>query len=110
MSQRSPRAATVRRPRLSRGATKLGSTHGTNHEPAHAETDLFVSRFRLRARIRGAWLQTLWSREGAAASGTVVTPPEMALLLADEDSPAAEQAWSASEGVVQQMMGFKGRR
>jgi len=99
MSHRTAKAVQVSRPRNARRTAERRRVAAAV-EPIHDEIELVVSRFRLRARLRGAWLQALWHREGPATNGTGVSPSELALLLADQDSPAAEQAWSLEQEVV----------
>ncbi len=63
---------------------------------AVSEVDLILARFRLRARLRAAWLQHLWSTRGAGANGSVA-PADAAFLLSDLDEPAAEIVWQKED-------------
>jgi AAA+ superfamily predicted ATPase len=68
--------------------------------PVPTEVDLVLARFRLRARIRAAWLQTIWVRQRSSNGEAGTADSELALLLADADSPEAERDWAASHEVV----------
>ena len=103
MSQRTSKVSPVSRPRRAREREKPRAEPPPS-VTVQEEADLIVSRFRLRARIRGAWLQTLWSRDHPSANGSVVSPAELALLLADTDSPRAEQEWAAGQEVVRRWL------
>lgn len=59
-----------------------------------------LTRFRLRARIRAAWLQTLLSQWEQPPNGAPVSHGEIALLLADADAPEAEQSWTGAHEIV----------
>ena len=64
-----------------------------------------LARFRLRARIRAAWLQTLWSQQSSPNGESRIDNHELALLLADSDSPEAEREWTISHEVVRRWLG-----
>ena len=72
----------------------------TYEQPEANESELVLARFRLLARRRGAWLQHLWMSDGVLDGRTTVTHAELAGILADEDSPAAELEWSSSQETV----------
>jgi AAA+ superfamily predicted ATPase len=52
-----------------------------------------LTRVRLRAALRAAWLRSLWPDEPGRAPGWAVTHAEVDTHLADRDNPAAEAAW-----------------
>ena len=56
--------------------------------------------FRLLARRRGAWLQHLWMNEGSIDGRATVTHSELAGILADQDSLAAEAEWARNQEPV----------
>ncbi len=58
------------------------------------EIELVLVRFRLLARRRAAWLQSLWSEEGDPGRREPVTHAEAAAILEDRDSPGAELEWA----------------
>ena len=71
-----------------------------NSEPdsdPRSEADLILARFRLRARLRAAWLQKLWNEEGVPGGNLAVTHAEIATHLLDRDSPTAEAEWIGSD-------------
>jgi len=70
-------------------------------EPAR-EAELVLARFRLLARCRGAWLQSLWLSDGSIDGRATVTHTELSGILADHDSPEAEAAWAEGQDVVRQ--------
>jgi len=51
-----------------------------------------VDRVRLKARVRMAWLNKLWSEE-AETSKSYITQAEVATILAEKDTIGAQQAW-----------------
>jgi len=57
------------------------------------ELDTLLARFRLLAALRRAWLEKLWSEEGAPTARTVISQGEIDANLADRDSPQAESLW-----------------
>ncbi len=65
-----------------------------------SESELTLAWFRLLARCRGAWLQTLWMNDGSIDGRATVTHAELAGILADHDSPEAEAAWARSQETV----------
>jgi len=60
---------------------------------ASTELDTLLARFRLLAALRRAWLEKLWSEEGAPSARTVISQGEIEANLADRDSPEAESLW-----------------
>src|SRR5262245_47968723 len=58
---------------------------------------LVLTRFRLRARRRTAWLRHLWGEAQELAGGAAAVHGEMDALLADRDSPEAEADWREAE-------------
>jgi AAA+ superfamily predicted ATPase len=66
-----------------------------------SEMELLLVRFRLRARRRAAWLQTLWNEEGVSGGGQVISHAELAAILSDRDSPENEAIWAAEHPHVQ---------
>jgi len=63
---------------------------------------LLLTRVRLRARRRIAWLRKLWSEEGESGGKLTITHAEIDAYLDDLDSPDAEAAWFASDESVRQ--------
>lgn len=59
--------------------------------------DRVLTRFRLLARRRTAWLRRLWSEEGEPGGGVAVTHAEMDVHLEGRDRPEYESAWIASD-------------
>jgi hypothetical protein len=93
-----PKARAARRMtrRTAKSRPSRSSSRPQDRAPRQAEAseaDLVLARFRLLARCRGAWLQELWSAEATSDGRATVTHAELASVLADEDSPAAEAAW-----------------
>jgi hypothetical protein len=64
------------------------------------EADLVLTWFRLLARCRGAWLQHLWMSDGSIDGRATVTHAELAGILADQDSPAAEAEWFRNQDSI----------
>ena len=62
-------------------------------ESLSSEQQLLLTRFRLLAAQRMAWLEKLWSEEGAPSARTVISHGEIEANLADRDSPEAESLW-----------------
>jgi adenylate kinase family enzyme len=60
---------------------------------ARSEVELVLARFRLLALRRSAWLQHLWSQEEVSNTTDAVSHAEIALILADKDSPEAQSDW-----------------
>jgi hypothetical protein len=63
-----------------------------------------LDRFRLRARLRIAWLRSLWQEEGELSGRLGVAHAEANALLDDRDSPTAETAWLVQSKAVQPWM------
>ncbi len=82
-------------PKLSNGRRKPAKDSERNFG-LQSEADLVLARFRLRARLRTAWLQKLWNEEGVSGGNLAVTHAEIATHLLDRDSPAAEAEWIQS--------------
>ena len=99
MKQQTPSPIRLNGHRNGRGKRRARTTE-TATPSLPSETDLVLARFRLRARIRAAWLQTLLSKWEQPPNGTPVSHGEIALLLSDADSPEAEQAWAAAHEIV----------
>lgn len=62
-----------------------------------AELKLILERWRLRARLRAAWLRRLWSEEPGHPSPGAITHAEVDAALEDHDAPEAEARWIASD-------------
>ena len=62
-------------------------------ENVSVEVNALLVRFRMLASLRRAWLEKLWSEEGAPSGRTVISPGEIESNLEDRDSPEAENAW-----------------
>lgn len=77
---------------------------GTRSAPGGADTagalDAVLSRVRIRARRRVAWLRSLWSEEGAAGGADTVLHGEVDAILDDLDSPVAEAEWYARTDLI----------
>jgi AAA+ superfamily predicted ATPase len=58
---------------------------------------LVLTRFRLLARRRTAWLRHVWALEGEPGGSAAITHGEIDAILDDRDAPAAESAWVAEE-------------
>jgi hypothetical protein len=56
-----------------------------------------LTRVRLRAHRRAAWLRKLWSEEGEPGGLVAVTHAEINMFLDDRDAPEVETAWLAAE-------------
>lgn len=56
-----------------------------------------LARFRLRAKLRVAWLRKLWNEEGEPGGKFAVTHGEIDTHLEGCDAPEAEAAWIASD-------------
>lgn len=69
-------------------------------ETTSKESELVLKWFRLLAQRRAAWLQNLWQNEGSIDGRATVTHAEVAAILADQDSPEAENEWSESQEQV----------
>jgi AAA+ superfamily predicted ATPase len=65
------------------------------------ELDRILTRVRLRARRRVAWLRKLWCEESPGGE-PVVTHAEIDSHLDDRDAPEAESEWYASDESVAQ--------
>jgi hypothetical protein len=95
------RPTTQVRPNRPRRAASNGLRQPLNNSQPdfdpRAEAELILARFRLRARIRTAWLQKLWNEEGVPGGNLAVTHAEIATHLLDRDSPTAEQEWRRSD-------------
>lgn len=78
-------------------APALRSITETRSGALASSLERMLSRVRLRARRRAAWLQHLWSSEGDPGGGLVITESELVTYLDDHDSPALEIAWLAAE-------------
>lgn len=66
-------------------------------EPLDPALERVLLRVRLRAQRRVAWLRKLWSEEEPPGGHFAVTHGEVDTHLLDNDSPAAEAAWVASD-------------
>jgi hypothetical protein len=60
--------------------------------------ELVISRLRLRAARRAAWLRALWADEAIAADGLPSADAALESVLADRDAPELEAAWVARQG------------
>ena len=60
-----------------------------------------LTRIRLRARRRAAWLQRLWKEEGIHSGTLALSPAEIETYLDDRDAPDLEAQWLATEATVQ---------
>ncbi len=90
-----PGAAKTRGPRVASSQTE------TRREPRTIEeTELILAWFRQLSRCRGAWLQNLWIRDGSIDGRASITHAELAGILADHDSPAAELEWLLNQESV----------
>ena len=78
-----------------KGATKksVSKLRLAAAESLSTEPELLLTRFRLLAAQRMAWLEKLWSEEGAPSARTVISHGEIEANLADRDSPEAESLW-----------------
>jgi AAA+ superfamily predicted ATPase len=84
-------------PRVRRFSQRKPANHSEPNSDPRLEEDLILARFRLRARLRAAWLQKLWNEEGGPGGNLAVTHAEIATHLLDRDSPAAEAEWVQSD-------------
>ncbi len=80
-------------PREPSNAQRKPANNSERNSDSRSEADLILARFRLRARLRTAWLQKLWNEEGVPVGNVAVTHAEIATHLVDRDSPAAEAEW-----------------
>jgi hypothetical protein len=83
-----------------RAGKKPRTVESQQAQPQGRESELVLDWFRLLARCRGAWLQHLWMTDGSIAGRATVNHAELAGILADEDSPEAEAAWSGNQEPV----------
>jgi adenylate kinase family enzyme len=81
---------TRRKSATKKSVTKLRLATAQSVSP---EADILLARFRLLAALRRAWLEKLWSEEGAPSARTVISQGEIKANLADRDSPQAEALW-----------------
>ncbi len=72
-------------------------------EKLDAALDRVLSRMRLLAKRRVAWLRKLWAEEGAPGGTVAVTHAEIDTYLDNRDSPEAEAAWFASDAGMKQL-------
>src|SRR5262249_48785314 len=86
-----------RRERPELGARAMTMPAQTVAEPAVSPTlGLVLTRFRLRARRRTAWLRHLWGEAQEVTDGAALHG-EIDALLSDCDAPEAEADWLEAE-------------
>lgn len=80
-------------PRKSSTRKSVDEIQPARVESESSESDLLLARFRLVTAVRRAWLEKLWSEEGAPSARTAISQAEIEANLEDRDSPQAENSW-----------------